>query len=67
MVFGGILLIAFGLFCVFNPETAWHLKHFGKRWMYKNAAPSEAGILLMRALGGFTIFIGILFMFRLVN
>ena len=64
MVFLGIIIIAMGVWNILSPETAWHFKHFGKKWMYKNAEPSEGALVMYRIGGGIMVVIGVVVMFQ---
>ncbi len=57
----GLILIAFGAFELFAPETAWYLS---RGWAYKNVEPSDAALTFSRIGGGIAIFMGIGFLLR---
>ena len=58
-VLAGLILIAFGVFELFAPETAWYL---GYGWRYKDAEPSDAALTASRVGGGIAVFMGIGFL-----
>ena len=56
-IFGGILVIAIGIFNAAAPETAWYLE---RGWWYKNAAPSDMALAFTRGSGIVAIIAGII-------
>lgn len=56
-VFGGILLIAIGIFNAATPETAWYLE---RGWWYKNAEPSDMALAFTRGSGIVAVIIGVI-------
>ena len=57
---GSLLIIAVGGWQIYSPKSIWWLS---RGWLYKNAEPSDAA-LIMYGLGGVTIvFVGIMSLF----
>ena len=54
---GGILLVALGVFDVIFPKVSWYL---GYGWRYKNAEPSDGALFFARMAGGIAAALGIL-------
>lgn len=55
-VFGALFCFAMGAFGVFAPKAAWYL---GRGWMFKNAEPSDAVLVVYRIIGGVCVLLGI--------
>ena len=56
-IFGGVLLIAIGIFNMAAPETAWYLE---RGWWYKNAAPSDMALAFTRGSGVVVVILGVI-------
>jgi predicted small lipoprotein YifL len=54
------LLLIVGLFNLLAPEASWYLSH---GWRYKNAEPSDAGLVAARISGGIAIAAAVLMLF----
>ena len=57
----GLLIMAYGVFCLLKPEIVWKLEHLGRRWMYRDAEPTSDAIIWIRIVGGASIVGGIFF------
>ena len=55
----GALLILLGVLYVLRPKLAWKISHWGKRWMYRDAEPTDGALILMRAAGVIGILVGV--------
>ena len=62
VVFFGLLIMAYGVFCLLKPETVWKLEHLGRRRMYRDAEPTSEAIIWIRIVGGAAIVGGIFFL-----
>ena len=56
-IFGGILVIAIGIFNAAAPETAWYLE---RGWWYKNAVPSDMALAFTRGTGIVAVILGVI-------
>lgn len=52
----GLLLAALGAFYTFAPHAAWYLS---RGWLYKNAEPSDAALILARISGVIMMVLGL--------
>ena len=57
----GLLIMAYGVFCLLTPVIVWKLEHLGRRWMYRVAEPTSDAIIWIRIVGGASIVGGIFF------
>ena len=55
----GVLSILLGLLYVLRPRLAWKISIWGKRWMYRDAEPTDRALILMRAAGVIGILVGV--------
>ena len=55
----GVLLILLGLLYVLRPQLAWKISHWGKRWMYRDAEPTDGAIIFMIVIGVIAILVGL--------
>ncbi|MBR6573603.1 MAG: hypothetical protein IKK61_01235 [Clostridia bacterium] len=55
----GVLLILLGLLYVLRPKLAWKISHWGKRWMYRDAEPTDGAIIFMIVVGVIAILVGL--------
>lgn len=55
----GVLSVLLGLLYVLRPQLAWKISHWGKRWMYRDAEPTDGALILMRAAGVIGILVGV--------
>ena len=55
----GVLSILLGLLYVLRPQLAWKISIWGKRWMYRDAEPTDGTLILMRAAGVIGILVGV--------
>lgn len=55
----GVLSILLGLLYVLRPRLAWKISIWGKRWMYRDAEPTDGTLILMRAAGVIGILVGV--------
>ena len=59
-IFAGLSLAALGAFYTFAPHAAWYLS---RGWMYKNAEPSDAALIVARISGVILMILGLAFAF----
>ena len=55
----GVLLILLGLLYVLRPQLAWKISIWGKRWMYRDAEPTEGAIIFTIVIGVIAILVGL--------
>lgn len=55
----GVLLILLGLLYVLRLQLAWKISHWGKRWMYRDAEPTDGAIIFMIVIGVIAILVGL--------
>lgn len=59
-IFAGLFLAALGAFYTFAPHAAWYLS---RGWIYKNAEPSDAALIIARISGVILMILGLAFAF----
>ena len=55
----GVLLILLGVLYVLRPQLAWKISHWGKRWMYRDAEPTDSAIIFTIVIGVIAILVGL--------
>ena len=55
----GVLLILLGLLYVLRPQLAWKISIWGKRWMYRDAEPTDSAIIFTIVIGVIAILVGL--------
>ena len=55
----GVLLILLGVLYVLRPQLAWKISHWGKRWMYRDAEPTDSAIIFTIVTGVIAILVGL--------
>lgn len=55
----GVLSILLGLLYVLRPRLAWKISTWGKRWMYRDAEPTDGAIILTVVTGVIAILVGL--------
>ena len=54
----GVLLILLGVLYVLRPQLAWKISIWGKRWMYRDAEPTDGAIIFTIVTGVIAILVG---------
>ena len=55
----GVLSILLGLLYVLRPQLAWKISIWGKRWMYRDAEPTDSAIIFTIVTGVIAILVGL--------
>lgn len=55
----GVLSILLGLLYVLRPRLAWKISIWGKRWMYRDAEPTDSAIIFTIVIGVIAILVGL--------
>ena len=55
----GVLLILLGVLYVLRPQLAWKISIWGKRWMYRDAEPTDSAIIFTIVTGVIAILLGL--------
>ena len=66
-IFLAILIIIYGLICIISPKTGFKLDLVGRKWMLKNAEPSNFALIWSRVAGVICIAIAIWLIFSTLS